>query len=58
MPASTPTLSAFSWSTVPTSYPPAVTPEPRTELPLDRGVLTHAFASAGAAVRTALKKAF
>lgn len=58
LPAGTPALAAFSWSSVPTAYPATVQAATRAEAPVDRGAVTHAFASAGNAVRTAFKKAF
>ena len=63
----TPALNAFSWSTVPSSYPAPVSHV--STLTAARGTgasapaaaggaVTHAFATAGSAVRSAFKKAF
>ncbi len=67
-----PTLRAFSWSTIPSSYPQAVegvrgagpflsaeARRAKVEGPAaNAGAVTHAFASAGSAIRSAFKKAF
>lgn len=51
-------LAAFSWSTVPSVYPMTVAPERVGAAPSDRGAVTHAFTTAGAAIRSAFRKTF
>jgi hypothetical protein len=58
VPSAPQALAVFSWSTIPSPYPQRVAAARPDGAPPNEGVVTHAFATAGSAVRSALKRAF